>query len=216
MRKINNLIALATLVTVGSVYASWQYVGGSIKQEFFLDGTTNVGITNKVGAEKGALEISRDNFSIVIDDANNDHHAEFSVNGNLTIVYTPANFDALSSDQQENGLELYFQLASTIPAYDGVAVFSVCPNAHQILAVESSGEGSSKVFTYTITQQEIDQALSFYTNVFSDNEESDDGDLFLDTEAEYDAFKANLHAGALSIVIGERSDFLTVEESEGD
>ena len=207
MKKISTLIALATLVTVGSVYASWQYTSGSIKTDFFLDGSTNVGITDKVGAKKGALTINRDGFSIVIDDTNNDHYADFSVTGDIVITWTPANFGALTADEQANGLKLYFQLSSTIGAYKEIDVFALCDDAHAIGAPEKNVSGGVTTFTYKITAAQIDKALSFYTNEFSENEDEDDGVLFLDTEPEYDAFKENLHNGALKITIGEQSDF---------
>ena len=211
MKKISTLIALATLVTVGSVYASWQYTTGTLKTDFFLDGTTNVGITDKVGAKKGALTIDREAFSVVIDDTNNDHHADFSVNGQLTITWKPANYGALTAEEKANGLKLYFKLDSTISDYKNVKVFALCADAHAIAAPQKNGEGEETTFTYTITAAEIDKALSFYTNTFSDNEDTDDGDLFLDTEPEYDAFKENLHNGALKITIGEASDFTALE-----
>ncbi len=207
MKKISTLIALATLVTVGSVYASWTYASsGKLSNSFYLDGSTNVGITDKVGAEKGSLSIDRNNFSIVIDDTDNDHNADFSVNGYLLITYTPSL--AITNEEKQNGLDLVFTLESTIPAYDGIMIFSVCLDAHEITNVVANSvdpvTGYAESFTYTISAVEIDKALSFYTNTFSEDEATDDGVLTLDEESEYDAFKVQLHAGALQIIISEK------------
>lgn len=207
MKKISTLIALATLVTVGSVYASWTYSSsGKLSNSFYLDGSTNVGITDKVGAEKGSLAIDRENFSIVIDDTEGDHNADFSVNGYLTITYTPSL--AITNEEKQNGLKLAFSLTSTIAQYEGVNIFSVCVDTHEITNVVANNvdpvTGYAESFTYTISATEIDKALSFYTNTFSEDEATDDGVLTLDEETEYDAFKVALHTGALQIVISEK------------
>ena len=205
MKKIGTFIALATLVTIGGVYASWTYASsGKLSSTFYLDGSNNVGITDKVGADKGTLAIDRESFSIVIDDTNNDHNADFSVNGYLTITYTPS--IAVTDDEKKNGLDLVFTLQSSIAKYEGVSIFALCPDAHAIadpVANNVDSEGFAESFTYTITAAEIDKALSFYTDVHSEDEANDDGVLRLDTEEEYDAFKEALHSGALQIVISE-------------
>ena len=207
MKKMSTLIALATLVTIGGVYASWTYSSsGKLSSTFYLDGSANVGITDKVGAEKGSLEINRDNFSIVIDDADGDHNADFSVNGDLKITYTPSL--AVSDEVKKNGLNLVFTLQSTIGKYEDVSIFALCADAHDIatgtpIDVDPDTDFATK-FVYTISATEIDKALSFYTNVHSEEEATDDGVLRLDTEEKYDAFKEALHSGALQIIISEK------------
>ena len=207
MKKISTLIALATLVTIGGVYASWTYASsGKLSSTFYLDGSTNVGITDKVGADKGTLSINRDNFRIVIDDEDNDHNADFSVSGYLTITYTPS--IAVTDDEKKNGLDLVFTLQSSIAKYEGVSIFALCEDAHDIVTIVPNDvdpeTGFAQSFTYTISATEIDKALSFYTDVHSEDEATDDGVLRLDTEEEYDAFKEALHSGALQIIISEK------------
>ena len=216
MKKISTAIALATLVTIGSVYASWHYTTGTVKNTFFLDGSTNVGITDKVGSEKGSLAINRDAFSIVIDDTDEiDHKADCIISGDIVLTYTPTNYDALHESEKENGLSLYFVLESNIKDYptgeNATPIFTLCDYAHAIdQGVKNVDESGKVTFTYTITAAQIDAAINFYTSVkpeMDDESTHVDGELYLLTEADYDAFKTALHDGALSITIGEASDF---------
>lgn len=206
MKKISTLIALATIATVGSVYATWSYSGSTrLTSKFNLDGATVVGITDKVSAEKGGLAMDRSNFSIVIDDANNDYDAEYTASGYLTVTYTPSKF--VSDEIKKNGLQLYFNIDSTIGEYEGTKIFSYdttkvalsSPTANNVDPETQFAES----FTYTIQATEIDKMISFYTNTYSDVEANDDGTLRLDTEEKYTNFKTALHTGALMVVISD-------------
>lgn len=206
MKKISTLIALATVATIGSVYATWSYSGSTdLTQTFALDGSTNVGITDKVSAEKGTITMDRSNFSITIDDANGDYNAEFAATGYLEITYTPS--ATVTDEVKTNGLTLYFTLTNTIGQYDSVNIFSVESTAVEMSAPTPNNldpdTGFAESFTYRIEASAIDAKLSFYTNTYSATEATDDGVLRLDEESEYDAFKTALHNGSLWVEISD-------------
>ena len=206
MKKISTLIALATVATIGSVYATWSYSGSTeLTQNFALDGATNVGITDKISAEKGTIAMDRSNFNITIDDANGDYNAEFAATGYLKITYTPS--ATVSDDVRTNGLTLYFTLTNTLGQYAGVNIFSVDSTAVALGAPTpvnvDPGTGFAEKFTYRIEASDIDAKLSFYTNTYSATEATDDGTLRLDQESEYDAFKVALHNGSLWVEISD-------------
>ena len=93
MKKLSILIALALILTVGGVYATWNYAQGSVPSvPKALDGSTK--ITDKVvdSKSKGNIYVDPSNLLIQIDDANNDHYAELTVTGSIKITFTPNSF----------------------------------------------------------------------------------------------------------------------------
>lgn len=86
MKKGLSLVtALATLVTVGGVYATWSFpdskvttTGSSRFQDYtFLSDATQSGA-------KGTISLDLSNFAITIDDANGDHRAELVFGESVT------------------------------------------------------------------------------------------------------------------------------------
>lgn len=89
LKRFSLIATLATLVTVGSVYATWDYVtGGDITgDESSTLGVTITGKTESSGVA-GALEItSLPTFTV---DHTGDYVPALTVDGEITVNYTPA------------------------------------------------------------------------------------------------------------------------------
>ena len=86
------IAALATVVTVGGVYATWNYAKTGISaQTKFFDA---VKITDKVvDGSIGTFAVDVSNVSLIIDDTNNDHKGELIWAGKdyATMTTDPAN-----------------------------------------------------------------------------------------------------------------------------
>lgn len=88
MKKVSILIALALLVTVGGVYATWNYATGNVEPQ-------NAGKTvqlSPLGAasEKGVINVAfSPDATIFIDDTNSDYKAELAAAGTVTATFTP-------------------------------------------------------------------------------------------------------------------------------
>lgn len=88
LKRFSLLATLATLVTVGSVYATWDYItGGNITGD---DTTLGVSITEKTedSGVAGALEIT--SVPTLEVDHNGDYVPTLSITGKIDVTYTPA------------------------------------------------------------------------------------------------------------------------------
>lgn len=89
LKRFSLLATLATLVTVGSVYATWEYVtGGDITGD--QSSTLGVSITGKTEntGVAGALEITTlPTFTV---DHTGDYVPALTVDGTIDVTYTPA------------------------------------------------------------------------------------------------------------------------------
>lgn len=180
MKKLSVLIALILCVTIGGVYATWNYAQGNVTSQtkFFDNGTT---ITNKViSTAKGTISIDTSNLKITIHDNDNDLKGQMTMEGSITVSFTP-NQGADATVSQE-GIELQYVLGTTENyTYKGSPIFSVKNDTHNLGKVATS---------VTIPASELDDCIDLNT-------------LNLPTSADYDAFKLALHAGSISITVSE-------------
>ena len=104
MKKLTVIIALMLVITIGGVYATWNYAQGDVaKVDKYLDSVTK--ITDKVvTTSKGTIAIDATGLSILIDDADNNHVAELSVTGSVTVTFTPN--EGADADVKANGIKL--------------------------------------------------------------------------------------------------------------
>lgn len=88
MKKFGLLVALALIVTVGGVYATWSYSDVSELGK----PTSNLALEliqyQVVGGN--LTRYGNTNVTIEIDDSNNDHKAELTAEGSLIMVFTSA------------------------------------------------------------------------------------------------------------------------------
>ena len=179
MKKLTVIIALMLVVTIGGVYATWDYAQGAVANaEKALDGQTT--ITAKViTTSKGTITIDPSNLSIVIDDANHDHIGELTTSGSILVTFTP---NTLADPAVRNqGIKMQFKVAVNNLTYNGTPVFTVVTDPVPI-------NGGVSTMSATIPVEDLGIQLSH---------------LELHTPEEYDDFYQVLHQGNISITVSE-------------
>lgn len=179
MKKLSVLVALILCVTIGGVYATWNYAQGNVSSttKYFDAGTV---ITDKVvDTAKGTINVDTSNLKITIDDANNDFNGEMEISGSVSVTFTPNT--GADETVASNGIALQYSLGTTSNyTYDGNDIFTVKSDVQTL--------GTGKVFTI----QADALAALIELNV-----------VHLPTVEEYQAFKDALHSGAISITVSE-------------
>lgn len=206
MKKVGGLIALATVVTIGGVYATWTYSNGALdiadvtkEMVIEMDAATITGVS-------GTYSVTS-NVSFSIDQAGtntediNFHKAILNIKTTdneapyITITFTPS--ENADSTIKKNAVdsEYYFtttttmQYAMTNGDYDAngtktdIFRFPTSSTA-QPIQWEKQANGT---FTYTFDQVAIEAAVQI-------------NDFILDTKAEHDAFKSVLNGNVIIYV----------------
>ena len=209
MKKVGGLIALATVVTVGGVYATWTYSNGELdiadvtkEMVIEMDAATITGVS-------GTYSVTS-NVSFSIDQAgtntdnNHFHKAILNINTSdekapyITITFTPsANAD---STIKENAVESeYYFTTTTTMQYPMDAEGNYLANgaAKDIFKFPTSSAANpvdidwvrqdNGTFTYTFDEAAIKAAVQI-------------DDFVLDTKTEHDAFKSILNGNIIIYV----------------
>ena len=184
MKKLSLLVAICLLVTVGGVYATWNYAQGQVvTRNDYLDGETK--ITDKVvTTAKGIISIDTTGASIVIDDANNDFYGELTVEGKVKVTFTPN--DGADETIRDNGIRIKYNLSQLDTwLYNGTPIFTLDTEEHElIMPADPAADGSFSA--------EIDLSGMITLNP-----------LYLPTVSDYDKFKNVLHNGSIQITVSE-------------
>ena len=180
MKKISILIVLAMVLTIGGVYATWNYAQGNVDS---VELSPVVTLTDKVvDTAKGTIAVDMSGLTIAIDDTNNDYDAELVMNGAINVTFTADNL--APAEVKANGIKLQYTLTVTTPwEFGGVQVFTV--EADPIAM-----NGGAATFTATITADELMDAITL-------------GDISLPTVDDYDAFAQVLNQGNITITVSE-------------
>ena len=180
IKKISALIVLAMIVTIGGVYATWNYA---------MDGVDGVGVDTQVtltekivSTSQGTIDVDTSGLTIQIDDANNDYHGELVIDGQIDITFTADPY--ADSDIKTNGLPMQYELSVTTPwEYEGTQIFTVDGGAVAF-------NGGNGTFSATITAAELMAALDMC-------------DVYLPTTGDYDDFADALEQGAITVTVSE-------------
>ena len=90
-KSVGLLAALALCVTVGGVYATWNYQENTYKVKA---NPQTVGLTDVGTLTEEKLEVTKNNLSFRIDDTDNDHIGDKVVSeGEITVTYTPGAYN---------------------------------------------------------------------------------------------------------------------------
>ncbi len=182
MKKLGLLAAMAMVVTVGGVYATWNYAQtGNVAEVGTM--ATVVVPEAVVSTVKGSLEVSHNTLSIRIDDLgnDNDHVAELVFEGSLTVTFTPA----LGADLKAMDLVLdaYFKDTVDDLAFEGTDLFNI------------NGEKLQKTFdldndekTWTINGTDLAKIISI-------------NHLELETLEEFTRFRDKMNGLKLDMII---------------
>ena len=180
MKKISVLIVLAMIVTIGGVYATWNYAQDGVEG---VDVVPTVALTDKiVSTSQGTIEVDMSTLEISIDDANNDYNAELVIDGQIDIEFTADPY--ADADIKANGLPMQYELTVTTPwEYKGTQIFTVEVDPIQL-------NGGNGTFSATITADDLMDAITL-------------GNISLPTVEEYDAFALALKEGEITITVSE-------------
>lgn len=174
MKKLSVLVALMLIITVGGVYATWNYARATNP---ITPGTASIGvkletITYDDVAEGVITAAKSPDFAITIDQADSEFTAGLVTNGVINVTYTP--YD--NTVRQE--IPMQFEVNGTLPG--GIEI-----NSNPIPL--NNGRATSSV---TITAANIAAAIDL-------------NELKLPTVEAYTAFKNALGNGNITITISE-------------
>ena len=200
--KMAMAAALATLVTVGGVYATWTFSEGEVAN---ANTTVNVAMTGvSATTKKGTLEVkvmSSGGLTLAVDDSDNNHLPELKKEGDVTVIFTPS--ATASNDIKANGIDVQLVIsyapyaggAATLEdwVYEGTTIFDIINDASAPIHLDS-GEATKAggVFTWTVGADDIGIALT---------EAMDD--IYIDTLAKYDALNEILAKGHFVLTVSE-------------
>lgn len=160
MKKVGGLIALATVVTIGGVYATWTYQKEGTD---IIDESKNITVTvpsAQWATSTGTYKIDS-NVSLTIDEESAGSYKTalvFNEDAQITITFTPVS--TMGFDVCENGIETYFYFGMV----DATAVYyEMDENGDYLTAggqVTTNKEEAAKVdiFTFVHTAGEATRA----------------------------------------------------------
>lgn len=206
MKKIGLWMAALTAVTVGGVYATFNYTNSNDMTGDVANKAIQIAGSKQEGAA-GTLAIDASNFRVVIDSAStimgadlnvNAHTAMISATGSVVVTFTP-NTNLQETDILENGVhaKVYF---NDLFGYDtlsyedengtDVQIFTAFNNnLVEIHQTDETADGIAKwtketdgSFTYTITAEDLFKNAATDLLVMND--------IILETIEEYNRFAA--------------------------
>ena len=162
MKKFGLLVALALIVTIGGVYATWNYSGqtGINSSHEHL----NSNMADYVAGENayGNIRILDNDMDIIIDDANNNHVAELVITGDMVFIFTP--YNNAPDEVKNNGIGMQWMIHQTTDyiydfgtdsTTDDVAIYTINQTVPVIFAganvMKIDSTNVSNVFGRTVT-----------------------------------------------------------------
>lgn len=227
MKKGLSLVtALATLVTVGGVYATWNYPGSSVTtgSSLFQD-YTFLSDATQAGA-KGTISLDLSNFAMAIEDTNGDHQTELvfgesvtttadggatyvpvagaenkyvkaGQNGYVTVTLTLN--DTAKQDEKYRNKGFNLEYALSVPTgweYGESPIFNVDSNSVTLKA-ETGDHGFAVVNEYTFTWTIPASELIPMIELTP---------VTLGDIDAYNEYHTALHAGSIKITVTEKTE----------
>ena len=129
MKRLGAIIAIALVLTIGGVYAAFNYAQGGV---VYLE---NEMISKELGGKtidtaKGTITIKSNNFKITVDDLGGDLHTKGKFEGKTTINFAPA--PLADAAVRANGIKLKLTITVTGNEYvDGTTykLFNISADA---------------------------------------------------------------------------------------
>lgn len=201
MKKLSTLIALALILTIGSVYAAWSYAQGMTASNE-ITREINMAQVN-TDSNKGSISATPSNISFLVDDVDaKDYVADLVGTGEFALTFTPA--VGADSTLATNGIKMIATVTvvwtgDSAPTYAGidasgnpVTVIPVQTGANNVIEIEGNGvNGTTK-----LTAAQIVSALDFC-------EESSGKTVKLPTKQDNDNFHNVLKNYTIKIVVSE-------------
>jgi len=201
MKKLSLLVALALLVTIGGVYATWSYAG-EIATESHMHMSVNLATATE-NTPKGTIVNVLNSMDVKIDDTDSNYIAEAVFSGKMGFVFTPG--IGASEDVINNGINMQFQVEQKTPLkYLGNNIFTMKKDAPTALNSTKITDANKTTLAAGVDLgQYVD---SFYVEIDASVMDQHVGiaAIELDTLEEYKAMEAALTAGgAMGITVSE-------------
>ena len=184
MKKLSLLIALALVVTIGGVYAAWNYAQGN---------TASVEITREINmaqvntdSNKGSISATPTNVSFLVDDAGS-YHTKLTGTGEFAITFAPST--GADATTISNGIKMIATITVksdfNLKYQDSIVPITV-KNGQNVIDLTPTGPSK----TATLTVEQILGAVELC-------------DVVLATKAENDAFHTVLNDYTIVITVSE-------------
>ena len=199
MKKLSLLVAIALLVTIGGVYATWSYAG-NIATESHMHMSVNLATATE-DTPKGSITMVVNSMDVLIDDTNHDYVAEAVFSGKMGFVFTPGK--GASDDVVADGINMQFQVLQDVPKqYLGNDIFvmkKTIPTAFTSMTKVDESNKDTLVPGKTLTPG------SFYVEIDSSimDQNVEIAHIVLDTIEKYQAMRSSLANGVLGITVSE-------------
>lgn len=207
MKKIRALVIALLCLTIGGVYAAWEFAeDNNIDRKAQ---TVTVTLATKVETSEvlGSFGIAlSDDFAIVIDQkADGDHTTNLLVEGYITLTFT-ANENA-SKYIREHGVEshFYFAVSNSLKYNDANSddagerpIYSIDTQTKHVIGVVDSEDPEDRewtttgdrTFTYTIQNAELRSLITM-------------NNFVIDSSTEYAAFNEVLRSGTITLYLND-------------
>lgn len=196
MKKFSLIVALALLVTVGGVYAQWVYDANNLTTASTAQLAPKLaGVT--ADTPKGTIKVDTTGITkLLVDDSNpQDHIAEFVVEGDVVVTFTPG--EHASGEVKENGIKMKYWF--TIDLNTGVTEdqwkYPDKTGTDKPIFVVDGGEfeasGGAATKEFIITADELMRKIQL------------GGEFYLDTLSDYNAFNGVIGKAQITIHVCE-------------
>jgi len=187
MKKISLLIALALIISIAGVYATWTYTQSTDVADETVNMSLNLTNVTYTGTY-GTYEIDKTGLNLTIDPKEGTSHTTaLKAGGSLIIKFTPNTYAPEDIKQNAVPSTYSFSLSNNAWTYDGASILTLQhADAHDIDWV-SNDDGS---FSYVISAADLSSHFSLT-------------EFNLDTKADYDAYNAALAQGQIQITVSD-------------
>ncbi len=191
MKKLSLLVALALLITVGGVYATWIYTENTDVADEAVNMTLNLTDVAYSGSY-GTYKVDQSSLKLLIDPKEGTTHiTSLVIEGSLVVTFTPATY--APAEIKEGGVPstYSFSLSNQNWTYDDgegeKSIVTLHEESTHNIVWHSNGDGT---FSYTLNAEDLAEHI-FLTG------------FELDTKSDYDAFNAALANGQIIFSVSD-------------
>ena len=185
MKRLGAIIAIALVLTIGGVYATFNYAQGgavSLENETISKELEGMTTTNA----KGTITIKSNSFKITIDDLGGDLHTKGKFEGKTTINFKPATL--ADAEVRTNGIKLKLTITVTGNEYDdGGTTYKLFNISADALAGVTLNGGAKIINDFEIN-------FADYITVT---------DIYLSTPEKYTAYSEAFNGTTITFTISE-------------
>lgn len=186
LKKLEAIIAIALVLTIGGVYATFNYAQGGVDtQNIEITGSVEDAVTT---TNKGTISLT--NATVIkVDDTNTDLVTDGSITGNITITFTPN--QGADADVANNGIVLKLQISVTGNDYNSNTLYSL--SSYET----ACGENDYILLNSGNATKSVTVNLSDYIAVNA---------ISLPTLADYNTYKTAFTAATITVTVSEYTE----------